>query len=293
MPDTRFALVTGATAGLGRAVAAALAERGMHILVHGRDAGRAAAVVDQIAGSGGTAQAVLADLASLEQARELADQVSADHDALALLVNNAGVGAGRPPYRKRQLSADGHELRLAVNYLAPALLARRLIPALKNGAPARIVNVGSVGQAPVDFADLRMDNHYTGAQAYYRSKFALAAFTFDLAEELANSGITVNCVHPASLMNTHMVRESMIPPHVERSQRRQGGHEPGRRAGRRHPHRTVLRRHERGQGTRGNLRPGDPVPAAHDHQRAASALLVRLTWWCSLPPGAGLPAPRP
>ncbi len=71
---------------------------------------------------------------------------------------------------------------------------------------------GSAGQAPVDLTYLRMDNHYTGAEAYYGSKFALAAFTFDLAEELAGSGIIVNCVHPASLMNTHMVRESMIPP---------------------------------------------------------------------------------
>jgi NAD(P)-dependent dehydrogenase (short-subunit alcohol dehydrogenase family) len=212
MPDFKIALVTGATAGLGRAVAAALAEHGMHVLVHGRDPKRAAAVVDQINGSGGSASAVLADLASLEQVRKLAAEVTAGHEALALLVNNAGIGAGRPPYRKRQLSADGHELRLAVNYLAPALLARLLIPPLKNGAPARIVNIGSVGQAPVDFDDLRMDNHYTGAQAYYRSKFALAAFTFDLAEELAGSGITVNCLHPASLMNTHMVRESMIPP---------------------------------------------------------------------------------
>jgi NAD(P)-dependent dehydrogenase (short-subunit alcohol dehydrogenase family) len=212
MTSTRTALVTGATAGLGRAVAGALADHGMHVLVHGRDAKRAAAVVDQVAKSGGTAQAVLADLASLGQVREMAERVAADHNAIALLINNAGIGAGRPPYRKRQLSADGHELRLAVNYLAPALLARRLVPALTNGAPARIVNVGSVGQAPVDVADLRMDNHYTGAQAYYRSKFALAAFTFDLAEELADSGITVNCLHPASLMNTHMVRESMIPP---------------------------------------------------------------------------------
>jgi NAD(P)-dependent dehydrogenase (short-subunit alcohol dehydrogenase family) len=212
MTDTRIALVTGATSGLGRAVAGALADHGIDVLVHGRDAKRAAAVVDQITKSGGTAQAVLADLASLEQVRELADRITSDHDAITLLINNAGVGAGRPPYRKRQLSADGHELRFAVNYLAPALLARRLIPALKNGAPARIINVGSVGQAPVDVGDLRMDNHYTGAQAYYRSKFALAAFTFDLAEELAGTGITVNCLHPASLMNTHMVRESMIPP---------------------------------------------------------------------------------
>lgn len=212
MTGSRIALVTGATSGLGRAVAVALACHGLHVLVHGRDARRAAAVVDQITGSGGTARFVLADLASLGRVRELADRVGDDHGAIALLVNNAGVGAGRPPYRKRQLSADGHELRLAVNYLAPVLLAWRLIPALENKAPARIVNIGSVGQAPVDFADLRMDRHYTGIQAYNRSKFALAAFTFDLAEELEGSGITVNCLHPASLMNTHMVRESMVPP---------------------------------------------------------------------------------
>src|SRR5262249_50823000 len=153
---------------------------------------RAASVVDEIGTFGGTAQAYLADFCSLEQARELADRVSADHGAIQLLVNNAGIGAGKPPYRKRHLSTDGHELRFAVNYLAPVLLARRLVPILKNGAPARIVNIGSVGQAPVDFADLRMDNHYTGAHAYYRSKFAIAAFTFDLAEELAGSEITVN-----------------------------------------------------------------------------------------------------
>jgi NAD(P)-dependent dehydrogenase (short-subunit alcohol dehydrogenase family) len=212
MTDTPIALVTGATAGLGRAVAKALAEQGMHVLVHGRDAGRAAAVVRQIRESGGAAGSRLADLGSLERTRTLAEQVRAEHGAIQLLVNNAGVGVGRPPYRRRRLSADGHELCFAVNYLAPVLLARRLVPALVTGAPARIVNVGSVGQAPVDFDDLRMDADYAGTQAYFRSKFALAAFTFDLAEELAGTAITVNCLHPASLMNTHMVRQALIPP---------------------------------------------------------------------------------
>jgi NAD(P)-dependent dehydrogenase (short-subunit alcohol dehydrogenase family) len=212
MTNTGIALVTGATAGLGRAVARAVAEHGMHVLVHGRDAERAAAVVDRIEKAGGTAEVYLADLGSLAQARELANRVSADHGRLRLLINNAGIGAGRPPYRRRRLSADGHELRFAVNYLAPVLLARRLTPALRGEAPARIVNIGSAGQAPVDFADLRMDAHYTGVQAYSRSKFALAAFTFDLADELADDRVTVNCLHPATFMNTHMVREAMAPP---------------------------------------------------------------------------------
>ncbi len=116
------------------------------------------------------------------------------------------------PYHKRILSADGHELRFAVNYLAPALLARRLVASLKNGEPARIVNVASAGQAPISFADLRMDHHYAGTRAYYHSKFALVAFTFDLAAEVADNAITVNCLHPAWLMNTHMVRKAWVPP---------------------------------------------------------------------------------
>jgi NAD(P)-dependent dehydrogenase (short-subunit alcohol dehydrogenase family) len=212
MKNSRVALVTGASSGLGRAVARALAERGLDVLVHGRDSDRAQAVAAQIRASGGSVHTYLADLSSLEQTHALADRVSSDHAAIHLLINNAGVGPGRPPYRKRILSADGHELRFAVNYLAPALLARRLVPSLRNGEPARIVNVASAAQAPIDFEDLRMDHHYTGTRAYYRSKFALVAFTFDLAAELANTAITVNCLHPASLMNTHLVRQAWVPP---------------------------------------------------------------------------------
>ncbi|MBO0864977.1 MAG: SDR family NAD(P)-dependent oxidoreductase [Mycobacterium sp.] len=212
MNNTRVVLITGATSGLGRAVARALGEQGMHVLVHGRDSERAQAVSDQIQAAGGRASTYLADLSSLDQTYALAEKVSSDHAAIHLLINNAGVGPGRPPYRKRILSADGHELRFAVNYLAPALLARRLIPTLKAGEPARIVNVASAAQSPIDFADLQMDHRYIGPRAYSRSKFAVAAFTFDLAAELANDAITVNCLHPATLMNTRMVRRAWIPP---------------------------------------------------------------------------------
>jgi NAD(P)-dependent dehydrogenase (short-subunit alcohol dehydrogenase family) len=212
MKSTQVALITGATSGLGRAVARALAERGLHVLVHGRDSKRAEEVAGQIQAAGGRVDTYLADLGSLRQTGALAERIGSSHPAIHLLINNAGVGPGRPPYRRRILSADGHELRFAVNYLAPALLARRLVPSLKNGEPARIVNVASAGQAPIDFADLRMDHHYTGTRAYYRSKFALVAFTFDLAAELADNAITVNCLHPASLMSTHMVRQAWVPP---------------------------------------------------------------------------------
>ncbi|BBU22644.1 SDR family NAD(P)-dependent oxidoreductase [Mycobacterium xenopi] len=212
MENSRIALITGATSGLGQAVACALAEQGMHVLLHGRDRERTANAADQIQASGGSVQTYLADLSSLRETRDLAEQVSAEHPVIHLLINNAGIGPGRPPYRKRILSADGYELRFAVNYLAPVLLARKLVPALNTGAPARIVNVASAGQAPIDFADLRMDHHYTGTRAYYRSKFALVAFTFDFAAQLSDTAITVNCLHPASLMNTRMVRQAWIPP---------------------------------------------------------------------------------
>lgn len=126
-------------------------------------------------------------------------------------MNNAAVGFGRPG-APRELSADGHELRWAVNYLAPVLLARDLLPVLRANAPARIVNVGSLGQVEIDFDDLDMERGYDGITAYRRSKLALAAFSFDLAEELAGSGVTVTCIHPATFMDTAMVGEYGAAP---------------------------------------------------------------------------------
>jgi len=206
------ALVTGTTSGLGKEVALALAGRGIRVLAHGRDATRLEEVGAEVRAAGGRVETYLADLTDLAQVRALAERVGADHPELTILVNNAGVGGGPPPHKKRELSADGYELRLAVNYLAPVLLTRLLLPQLMAGAPARVVNVGSVGQAPPDFDDLHMERRYDGADAYFRSKFALAAFTFDLADELKATDVHVNCVHPANFMDTYQVREAGIAP---------------------------------------------------------------------------------
>ncbi len=199
-------LVTGATDGLGRLVAQDLAARGATILLHGRDRRKGEAAVAAIRKSTGNTKLTTydADFASLDAVRRLADRVRADGRRPNVLINNAGVGPGlrNDP---RQLSADGHELRFAVNYLAGFLLTRLLLPVLRRSAPARIVNVSSVGQQPLDFDDVMLRRGYDGLRAYRQSKLAQVMFTFDLAAELAGSGVTVNCVHPASLMPTKMV----------------------------------------------------------------------------------------
>src|SRR4051812_20102024 len=135
----RTVLVTGATDGLGRAVAGDLVARGARVLVHGRDPERARGVAHAI-GAGG---AYVADFASLADVRRLAEEVARDHRALHVLVSNAGVGSTLPGDGERMESADGYELRFAVNYLAGFLLTRLLEPVLRAGAPARVVNVAS------------------------------------------------------------------------------------------------------------------------------------------------------
>ncbi|MEU6653642.1 SDR family NAD(P)-dependent oxidoreductase [Streptomyces sp. NPDC046900] len=203
-------LITGATSGLGRYIAFELARSGHLVLAHGRDAGRTDQLVAELR-TEGEAEGFVADLASLAQVRRLGEEVAAAHPRLEALINNAGVGGG-PRGSGREVSADGHELRLAVNYLAPVALTRALLPQLKAGAPARIVNVGSAGQEPPDFDDPELTRGYSGMSAYCRSKFALAAHTFALAEELGDSGVSVNVLHPATYMDTAMVREGGIAP---------------------------------------------------------------------------------
>lgn len=207
----RVALITGATNGVGRVVAERLGEQGWHVLVHGRDRARGEQVVRAIEARGGSAHFHEADLSSLSAVRRLAEEVMKDHPQLSLLINNAGVGFGHPDAGREQ-SEDGLELRFAVNYLAPFLLTHRLLPVLLEGAPSRVVNVASVGQHELDFNDLQMTHGYSGVDAYRRSKLALIMFTFDIAADLQKLGVTVNALHPATLMDTFMVQQAGWQP---------------------------------------------------------------------------------
>jgi NAD(P)-dependent dehydrogenase (short-subunit alcohol dehydrogenase family) len=203
-------LITGATDGHGRALALELATDGATVLVHGRDDRRGRETIDGIRSRTGNDKLhwLRADLASLDEVRALAAAVMGDHPRLDALVNNAGIGAAGP----RQESRDGLELRFAVNYLAGYLLTRLLLPLLERSAPARIVNVSSAGQAPIDFDDVMLERHYSGVQAYCQSKLAQVMFTFDLAEELSDSAVTATALHPATYMPTKMVLEGGTRP---------------------------------------------------------------------------------
>jgi NAD(P)-dependent dehydrogenase (short-subunit alcohol dehydrogenase family) len=204
-------LVTGSTDGVGRTVAQQLGAAGARVLVHGRSEERGNEVVSNISENGGKAELIVADLASLAEVRALATAVSDRTDRLDLLINNAGIGTGSGG-GKRQTSVDGYELTFAVNYLAGFLLTALLLPLLCAGAPARIVNVASAGQQAIDFDDVMLTRGYSGVRAYCQSKLAQIIFTMDLASLLDSTGITVNCLHPATYMDTTMVRQAGVTP---------------------------------------------------------------------------------
>lgn len=164
--DRGVALVTGSTDGLGREVALRLGASGMHVIVHGRNEERGREVVARIDASGGSAHFVRADFASLDDIRSMIATVRNEYDRIDVLVNNAGIGRG-PDDATREESSDGYELRFAVNYLSHFLLTRELLPLLESTAPARIINVASSAQSPIDFDDVMLERgEYDGFRAY-------------------------------------------------------------------------------------------------------------------------------
>ena len=185
-----------------------MADKGAHVIVHGRNEQRGRALVDEITQRGkGSARFYQADLSSLDRVRDLAAAIRRDYTRLHVVVNNAGVWLS-----ERQVSADGHEMQFAVNYLAGFLLTRTLLPLVVESAPSRIVNVASGAQSPIDFTDVMLERPGRAAQGYGQSKLAQIMFTFDLARELEGRNVTVVALHPATMMDTTMVRATGLSP---------------------------------------------------------------------------------
>jgi NAD(P)-dependent dehydrogenase (short-subunit alcohol dehydrogenase family) len=198
-------LVTGATDGLGKRVARELAAKGTTVLLHGRSPERLEATLEEIRSQTSSQKvgSYLADFSSLAAVRDLADSILSEYDRLDVLVNNAGIIV-----QERKESEDGYELTFAVNYLSHFLLTSLLLPLLKDSAPARVVNVASAAQSPIDFDDTMLERGYDAMRAYSMSKLAQIMFTFELAERFSDTGVSVNALHPASLMDTKMVQDT-------------------------------------------------------------------------------------
>jgi NAD(P)-dependent dehydrogenase (short-subunit alcohol dehydrogenase family) len=199
-------LVTGSTEGMGRAIALSLAAQGANVIVHGRNAEGGQSLVDEIKASGkGSAAFYPADFASLQTVRDFADTIAAKYPKLDLLVNNAGVAL--PGSAPRRTTSDGHELQFQVNYLAGWILANKLRPNLAAAAPSRVVNISSVAGSAIDFDDVMLEKPGAAGRGYGQSKLAQVTMTVALAPSFAKDGITMIALHPATLMDTGMVRD--------------------------------------------------------------------------------------
>jgi NAD(P)-dependent dehydrogenase (short-subunit alcohol dehydrogenase family) len=195
MDEERVAVVTGATSGIGRWIALGLARAGMHVVLVARNQARGEATRGWIAQQAPAARTSLelADLSLLSQTRDLAARLAAAHPRIALLVNNAGLFSAH-----RTLTAEGHELTLAVNHLAPFVLTRALLVPLRDASGARVVNIGSTAsdRARIDPDDLESARRWGLMRAYGQSKLAIMMTTFEWARRLEGSGTVVHVVHP-------------------------------------------------------------------------------------------------
>jgi NAD(P)-dependent dehydrogenase (short-subunit alcohol dehydrogenase family) len=191
----KICLVTGATNGIGKATAQALAQMGATVVIVGRNPAKSAAVVSEIKHSSGNdaVEALIADLSIMAEVQHVADQFKAKYQQLHVLVNNAG-GA----FLKRQVTAEGFEKTFALNHLNSFLLTSLLLDTLKASAPARIVNVASDAHkgAQLDFDDLQSEKGRFSLAAYGRSKLATVVFSYELARRLSGTGVTCNVLHP-------------------------------------------------------------------------------------------------
>lgn len=208
----KYCIVTGATSGIGKAIAGGLAAGGAHVTIVCRNSARGSEARDEIVRKTGNekVEVMLADLSLKRQITEFADRYRNKHSHLHLLVNNASI-----LMNERVLTSEGIETTFAVNYLAYYMLSNLLLDMLRKSAPSRIVNLTSAIHRTVslDFGNLQGEKRYNRDLAYAQSKLADAVFSHELGRRLAGSGVTVNCVCPGAV-SSHLWEKSSKLMHV-------------------------------------------------------------------------------
>jgi retinol dehydrogenase 12 len=204
----KICLVTGASPGIGKETALGLAHMGATVLMVARDRTRGETAAREIRQRAheGKIELLVSDLSSLGEVRQLAGHVLKQYDRLDVLLNNAGVALA-----KRQITEDGLEATFVTNYLSPFLLTNLLLDRLKQSAPARIVNVASYTHKwvrTIPWDDLQSKSTYDARSVYNLTKLMDILFTYELARQLVDTGVTVNCLHPGWPMRTNLDREA-------------------------------------------------------------------------------------
>jgi NAD(P)-dependent dehydrogenase (short-subunit alcohol dehydrogenase family) len=200
---SKTVLITGSTDGIGKLTALKMANEGHEVYIHGRNPEKVKNTIEELKEKTNNSKikGFVADLSDLDSVKKLAAQVKQEITSLDVLVNNAGVYV-----TPQVLNKDGLDLRFAVNYLAPYLLTKELLPILEKTENPRIINLSSAAQSGVSMEILRGDVQSSTGDTYAQSKLALIMWSFKLAQEL--SGISVIAVNPGSLLNTRMVKEA-------------------------------------------------------------------------------------
>jgi len=196
-------LITGSTDGIGRSTAMALVKEGHTVYLHGRNESKLQTVIEKKKSESGndSISGFVADFSDLNQVSAMAAEVRSKIDSLDVLINNAGVWNS-----KERLNKEGLDMRFTVNYLAPFLLTKELLPLLRKSEAARIINLSSAAQSSVSLNALKGQEPISTQEAYAQSKLALTMWSFDLAKK--EKDLVVIAVNPGSLLNTKLVQEA-------------------------------------------------------------------------------------
>ncbi len=196
-------LITGSTDGIGKLAAIKLAKKGHVIYLHGRNSAKLEKVISEVKtlSNNHNIKGFTADFSDLEAVKTMATQVNQALSKIDVLINNAGIFKS-----PANLSKDGFDIRFVVNYFAPYLLTKELLPLLSKVNNSRIINLSSAAQAKVSLEALSGNRQLSAQESYAQSKLALTMWSFNLAKILKN--ISVIAVNPGSLLNTNMVKEA-------------------------------------------------------------------------------------